>query len=128
MGCGSSTRAKPPPPLSMPCEDKDHREADAIETDSSGSSEEFIPEPEESAEFIPEDDVQGTSTQGDHLMAAKSRMRRQQSGSSNSPPLGSNPGSPIGSPTRIGSPSPELAAYGTSPETQATSPVAVAAP
>ena len=50
-----------------------------------GEDEAFVPEDEEP--FVPEEDVQGSVTQGDNLMFAKARMRRQ-----NSP--GGLPGSP----------------------------------
>ena len=52
----------------------------------SGGDEEFVPDEEEEP-FVPEEDVQGSVTQGDNLMFAKARMRRQ-----NSP--GGLPGSP----------------------------------
>ena len=50
-------------------------------TDSAGSagrgdSDEFVPEPDEEP-FVPEEEEEGPSTQGDHLMMAKSKMRRQ---------------------------------------------------
>jgi hypothetical protein len=47
---------------------------------------------DEDEPFVPEEEEEGPSTQGDHLMMAKSKMRRQRSG--NSPGLHS-PNSPV---------------------------------
>ena len=73
-----------------------------VQPPNSGEPLQFIAEAaekelEDDEVFTPEEDVQGSSTQGDHLMGRKARMRRQQqSGSPSSVQLlGSNPGSPM---------------------------------
>ena len=47
------------------------------EDTSAAAQEEFVPEPDEETPFVPEEEEEGPATQGDHLMMAKAKMRRQ---------------------------------------------------
>ena len=63
----------------------------AIDVNQQPEEDEFVPD-EEEAPFVPEEDVQGSVTQGDNLMFAKARMRRQLGGPGS--PASLLPGSP----------------------------------
>ena len=47
------------------------------DTSAAAAEEEFVPEPDEETPFVPEEEEEGPATQGDHLMMAKAKMRRQ---------------------------------------------------